>query len=237
MTTADAVLSLLEIARKTEATLLRPGASRKEIVDLCESAIKHEFTRICVHSSEVRFCKKRLEGRVKIVAIIGFPFGTALMSVKQFETEAAREDGATEFAMVTHPGRVMAGDHFFVRRDIASVMQGAGGLPVTVVLEAEVLNNDMTAFVARMARELGVAAVQTSIAYGMGMPATRDVHLIRKVVGPMMGVVAAGHIPSAYHARQLLLAGATRLSMDVTSAIAIATGQTSDISPQIEMPT
>ena len=62
-----------------------------------------------------------------------------------------------------------------------------------------------------LAKEAGADFVKTSTGFSSGGATVEDVALMRRVVGPSMGVKAAGGIRTREDAENMVKAGATRL--------------------------
>jgi|GEM_PF-152854 len=209
-----------QLARWIDHTLLRPEAGREAIERLCQEARAYGFATVCVHPSWVGFCAERLGGSpVGVCAVVGFPSGATTPSVKAFETREVVAAGACEIDMVAHLGRLRDHAWLATRDDVAAVVEAAGGRPVKVILETGLLTEEEKIAGAIIAREAGAAFVKTSTGFGPGGATIEDVCLLRRVIGPAMGLKAAGGIRTAEAGRSLLRAGATRLGCSGSVAL------------------
>ena len=84
-------------------------------------------------------------------------------------------------------------------------------LVLKLILECCNLTKAEIARGCRIARRVGFDFVKTSTGFGPGGATAEDVALMRRVVGPEMGVKAAGGIRDAATARAMVAAGATRI--------------------------
>jgi deoxyribose-phosphate aldolase len=178
----------IDLAKMIDHTLLKPDATQEQIAQLCFEARKHGFASVCINPTWVELCAKLLEGSsVKVCTVIGFPLGATSLEVKVFETQVALDHGATEIDMVINVGALKARDLDLVAKDIRGVVIAAHARNaiVKVIIEAILLNDEEAT--------------------------VHDVALMRKVVGPEMGVKAAGGVRTYEDAENMIKAGATRI--------------------------
>ena len=202
------------IAKIIDHTLLKPEATRDQIVQLCREAREYGFATVCVNPSYVKLAAELLRGSsVKVCSVVGFPLGATLPEVKAYEARRAIEEGAAEIDMVINIGALKSGDLELVKRDIASVVDvcHARGALCKVIIEAALLTDEEKVLACQLARAAGADYVKTSTGFGPGGATVRDVALMRRTVGPEMGVKAAGGIRSYEAAKSMVEAGATRI--------------------------
>ena len=202
------------LARMIDHTLLKPDATADKIAQLCFEAKKYHFASVCVNPTNVKLCADLLRNSdVKVCTVIGFPLGATSTEVKVFETRNALENGATEIDMVINIGALKAGDTELVAKDIHEVVKvvHAAGALVKVIIETALLTDDEKVIASLLAKEAGADFVKTSTGFSSGGATVHDVALMRKAVGPDLGVKAAGGIHTHEEAEQLIAAGATRI--------------------------
>ena len=195
-------------------TLLKPDATQDQIAQLCFEARKHGFASVCVNPTWVELCAKLLKGSpVKVCTVIGFPLGATAPEVKAFETQNALDHGATEIDMVINIGALKARDLDLVAKDIRGVVQAAhaAGAIVKVIIEAILLTDEEKTIACLLSKEAGADFVKTSTGFASGGATVHDVALMRRVVGPEMGVKAAGGVRTYEDAENMIKAGATRI--------------------------
>jgi deoxyribose-phosphate aldolase len=191
------VTDIRHLASMIDHTLLKPEATRAQVEQLCDEAKQYGFASVCVNPAHVRLCAQRLKGSpVKVCAVVGFPLGATLPEVKVFETQQSLEAGATEIDMVINIGALKDKDTDLVARDMAAVVRAAhaGNALVKVIIEAALLSDDEKTTACQLAQSAGADFVKTSTGFGPGGATVEDVALMRRVVGPMMGIKAAGGI-------------------------------------------
>lgn len=210
------------LAAVIDHTLLKPEATPSDIEQLCDEAVLYSFASVCVNPCWVSLSRKRLSGSpVKVCSVIGFPLGANVTRVKAYEASTAREQGAAELDMVLNIGELRAGNHEAVRRDIAEVAEVArrdGGL-LKVIIESCLLTDDEKVTACRLAVAAGADFVKTSTGFSKSGATVEDVRLMRKVVGPEIGVKASGGIRNLASMRSMLEAGANRIG--ASSGVAI----------------
>jgi deoxyribose-phosphate aldolase len=204
----------LDIAKMIDHTLLKPDATQQEIAQLCFEARKYGFASVCVNPTWVPLCAELLKGTpVKVCTVIGFPLGATSSETKAFETETAIRQGATEIDMVINIGALKARDLETVARDIRGVVNAAHShnILVKVIIETVLLNDEEKTIACLIAKEAGADFVKTSTGFAGGGATVHDVELMRKAVGPEMGVKASGGVRTYEDAASMIKAGATRI--------------------------
>ena len=226
-------LSAEQLARYIDHTLLKPEASRDQILKLCREAVEHHFASVCVNPCWVRLCAEALRGsEVKVCTVIGFPLGATLSSVKAFEAEECIRQGAGEVDMVINIGALKSGDRQYVEDDIRAVVERAHALGalVKVIIETVLLTQEEKVLACRLSQAAGADFVKTSTGFAGGGATVEDVALMRQVVGDAMGVKAAGGIRTYADALRMIQAGANRLG--TSAGVQIIQGAQKDSADQ-----
>jgi len=213
-----------ELASMIDHTLLKPDAAKEDLQTLCDEARAYGFASVCVNSSNVRYCRSRLEGSgVMTVAVVGFPLGAMSIHAKAYETKQAVRDGATEIDMVINIGALKSRDYATVLEDIRAVVDAARPWPVKVILETAALSREEKIIVCALSKAAKAAFVKTSTGFGGGGATLDDVALMRGVVGDELGVKASGGVRDESTAHKMIEAGATRIG--ASASVAIVTGK------------
>ena len=185
-------------------TILKADATEAQVAKICDEALAHDFASVCVNQYYTKFVAEKLKGSdVKVCTVVGFPLGMSDTRVKAFETRAAIEDGAQEVDMVINVGALKDG------KDIV----------LKVIIETCLLTDEEKVKACELAKEAGADFVKTSTGFSTGGAKAADVALMRKTVGPDMGVKASGGIHNADEAQAMVDAGASRLGTSATLAI------------------
>jgi len=203
-----------DVAKLIDHTLLKPDATQDQIAQLCYEARKFGFAAVCVNPTNVKLCSQLLQGSpVHVCAVVGFPLGATPPEVKAFEAQQAVENGASEIDMVLNIGALKSKDYTLVERDIGTVARTchAGGAILKVIIEAALLTDEEKVIACQLAKAAGADYVKTSTGFGPGGATAHDVALMRRAVGPEIGVKAAGGIRTYEDAQAMVAAGATRI--------------------------
>lgn len=214
MNEITANLSAEQLAGMIDHTFLKPFGTSENIEKLCAEARKYNFAMVAINPAEVETCVKLLEGSpVRVGAAIGFPLGQTTTECKAFETRDAIEKGATEIDTVINVRALQKGRLDIVKKEIEDMVAicKPAGVICKVILETCYLSDAEKETVCRIAKEAGVDFVKTSTGFGTAGATVEDVALMRRVVGPEIGVKAAGGIRDLDTALAMIKAGATRI--------------------------
>jgi deoxyribose-phosphate aldolase len=213
-----------DMAKLIDHTLLKPEATREEIVKLCEEARKHRFASVCVNTTWVPVCRSMLSGTdVMVCAVVGFPLGAMTPTAKAYEAREAVRQGAKEIDMVINIGALKSRDFETVFEDICRVVKSSSPAGVKVILETSSLNTEEKIIACALSKLAGAAFVKTSTGFAKGGATVEDIELMRRIVGTEIGVKASGGVRTAEDAVKMAAAGANRLG--ASASVAIVTGQ------------
>lgn len=221
-------------AAMIDHTLLKADATQDQIQKICDEAKEYVFASVCVNPTWVKYCAEKLAGTaVKVCTVIGFPLGASTSDTKAFETKDAIVNGASEIDMVINIGALKAGQFEVVRDDIKAVVDAANGTLVKVILETCLLTDHEKVIACELSVEAGANFVKTSTGFSTGGATVEDITLMRKTVGPKLGVKASGGVRSLEDMQKMIDAGATRIG--ASSGVAIMNGLNSfSVRPNVE---
>jgi deoxyribose-phosphate aldolase len=213
-----------DLAGYIDHTMLRPEAPTSAFDKLCQEALQHRFYGVCVNSCRVAYVARKLQGTgIKVCSVVGFPLGAMTARSKAFEAREAIADGAAEIDMVINIGLLKSGNLAAVEEDIRAVRRATRGTTVLkVIIETGLLTQDEKVLACELAKKAGADFVKTCTGFSGGAASVEDVALMRRAVGPDMGVKASGGVRTYKGAAALVAAGATRLGC--TASVAIVTG-------------
>jgi deoxyribose-phosphate aldolase len=214
------------IAALIDHTILKPEATRTDVIKVCREARQYNFASVCVNPYWVPLVRAELSGsKVKVCTVVGFPLGATSTEAKVAETAAALRAGAEEIDMVINVGALRSGDHEAVKMDIQQVVEVAheAHAIVKVILETALLTDNEKAVACTLCKLAGADFVKTSTGFGKSGATAADIALMRSVVGPAMGVKASGGIRTLDDLRQMTAAGATRIGASASVKIVEAT--------------
>jgi deoxyribose-phosphate aldolase len=213
-----------DLAKLIDHTLLKPEATRDEVVKLCEEARKYKFASVCVNTTWVPLCKSLLAGSgVMVCCVVGFPLGAMAPTAKAYEARDAVRQGAQEVDMVINIGALKSKDYETVFEDICRVVKASGNAGVKVILETSALDTNEKIIGCTLSKLAGAAFVKTSTGFGKGGATVEDVQLMRSIVGNELGVKASGGVRTAEDAIKMAQAGANRVG--ASASVAIVSGK------------
>jgi deoxyribose-phosphate aldolase len=210
-----------DVTKYIDHTLLKPDATREQFEQLCDEAARYGFYSVCVNSFWIPFCARRLRGKdVKVCSVVGFPLGAMDSRSKGFETRNAIENGASEIDMVINVGALKSGDLDVVEEDIRSVARACRSTTVLkVIIETCLLTDDEKVLACEISKKAGAHYVKTSTGFSTGGATAHDIALMRRVVGPSMGIKASGGVRSFEDAKLMIESGATRIGASASVKI------------------
>lgn len=210
-----------QLEKYIDHTLLKAEAKDSDIQELCLEAKEYNFKAVCINPSWVKYAADLLKGTdVNVCTVIGFPLGANSSKVKAFEAEQAVKDGADEVDMVINIGLLKSEDYSSVYQDIKAVVDAVNGKAIVkVIIETSLLTDAEKARACEAAKRAGADFVKTSTGFSTGGATIEDVKLMRKTVGPNMGVKASGGVRSFDDAKAMIDAGATRIGTSNGAAI------------------
>ncbi|MBS1858684.1 MAG: deoxyribose-phosphate aldolase [Acidobacteria bacterium] len=214
------------VAALIDHTILKPEATRADVIKVCREARQYNFASVCVNPHWVPLVKAELSGSpVKVCTVVGFPLGATTTEAKVCETQAAVRSGAQEIDMVINVGALRSGETDTVREDIAAVARAAhsGGAILKVILETALLDDTQKRVACQLAKAARADFVKTSTGFSTAGATAHDIALMREAVGPEMGVKASGGIRTLEDLRQMAAAGATRIGASASVKIVEAT--------------
>jgi len=214
------------IKKMLDVALLRPTTTAAEIEALATIVRDEAFGQICVNTLHVKRVVEILKGSLsKVIACVSFPMGAVKTDTKIFETERAIADGAQEIDMVLNLGAFLGGDLKYAEDDVRAVVRAGGGAPVKVIIETPFLNDKQKVDASLLVQRAGAAFVKTCTGFSPDPIALfEDIRLIRKTVGPNMGVKASGRVSNYFRFTVMLEAGANRLGLGLEQAREILRG-------------
>ncbi|MGE6603771.1 deoxyribose-phosphate aldolase [Lysinibacillus fusiformis] len=215
-------------ARMIDHTLLKAEATKEQIEKLCTEAKQFNFASVCVNPTWVKQSSELLQGSdVLVCTVIGFPLGANTPAVKAFEVKDAIANGANEVDMVINIGALKDKNYDLVQADIAAVVEAAkGSALVKVIIESCLLTDEEKVKACELAVAAGADYVKTSTGFSTGGATAADIALMRKTVGPDLGVKASGGVRSLEDMKSMVEAGATRIG--ASSGVAIMNGLIAD---------
>ena len=208
-------------------TILKADATQAAVAKICKEAKEYGFMSVCVNTYYTAFVAEQLkDSDVKVCTVVGFPLGQMSTKAKALETQCAVEDGADEIDMVLNVAALKDGKYDVVLEDIKAVKAACGDALLKVILETCLLTKEEIVKACELSVEAGADFVKTSTGCSTGGATAEDIALMRKTVGPDIGVKASGGVRDSKGAIAMVEAGANRIGASAT--IAILSGAKSD---------
>ncbi|GGE74513.1 deoxyribose-phosphate aldolase [Priestia taiwanensis] len=207
-------------------TVLKADTKKEQIITLCQEAKENNFASVCVNPTWIETAAELLKGSgVDVCTVIGFPLGANTPETKGFETKDAIAKGATEVDMVINIGALKDKNDELVERDIRAVVEAANGTLVKVIIETCLLTEEEKVRACELCVKAGANYVKTSTGFSTGGATIEDVALMRKTVGPDIGVKASGGVRDLQGMEDMVKVGATRIG--TSSGVVIMQGKQS----------
>ncbi|MDN6029855.1 MAG: deoxyribose-phosphate aldolase [Lactococcus plantarum] len=208
-------------------TVLKADTTQEKVQQIIDEAIQYDFMSVCINPTWVAYAAQKLaDTDVKVCTVIGFPLGANTSVVKAYEASEAIKNGADEVDMVINIGAAKAGNWDLVASDIAAVVAAADGVTTKVIIETSLLTDEEKVQACQAAVKAGADFVKTSTGFSTAGATIDDIKLMRKTVGPDMGVKASGGVRSIADANAMIAAGATRLG--TSNGVDIMKGNVAD---------
>jgi len=214
------------VAALIDHTILKADATRADVLRICAEARVYGFASVCVNGFWVPLVAAELAGTaVKVCTVVGFPLGAMAIEAKRAETLDALAKGAQEVDMVMNVGALLGGDEEAVREDIALLAQAChdSGAILKVILETCLLTDRQKERACAICVESGANFVKTSTGFSSAGATVSDIALMRRAVGPDLGVKASGGIRTLESVREMVAAGASRIGASASIVIVGAT--------------
>lgn len=212
---------MVQLAKYIDHTLLKPEALEKDIIKLCNEALRYDFATVCINPSHVVIAAKLLkDSNVKVCTVIGFPLGANTTAVKIFETENSIKNGAQEIDMVINIGKFKEKNFFYVEKEISEISKVCqGSAKLKVIIETCLLEQDEIIKACEIVKVSGADFIKTSTGFSTAGAKVSDIALMKSVLGESIGIKASGGIRDYETAMEMINAGATRIGASASVKI------------------
>lgn len=191
-------------------TLLKPTASKSDIISLCQEAKKYNFYSVCVNPCYVKLASNELANTdIKVACVIGFPLGANSAEIKRQEAIEAVQNGATELDMVINHGLFKDKKYKYVIDEINAVCEV--GITVKVIIETSQYSAEEIIKLCNIVNKSKAQFIKTSTGFiGCGAK-LEDVKLMKKYIANNKKVKASGGIKDGKAFLQMIASGADRI--------------------------
>ena len=202
----------MNISDYVDFTLVKPTATERDIINLCDEAKKHRFYAICLNSCYIALAKQILKNSsIKICSVVGYPLGVTSTEAKVYEAKKAIEDGADEIDMVINLGYLKSRNYVSVLKDISAVKFATGKTPLKVVVEISELNKNEIIKACEICLDAKADFIKTSTGFSKSGATLTAIKIIKKTVKDSMKIHAFDGIDDYETAVKYIEAGADRI--------------------------
>lgn len=203
------------INKKIEHTLLKRDSNKKDIEKLIDEAIDNNFHAICIFPFWIDYATKLLSKKdasdIKIVTVVGFPFGINSTKLKSFEAAESIIFGADEIDFVVNITKVKERDTDYLKNELKELRDVTKNNKIKLIIEISLLTKEEIKYIVDLANEFSWDYIKTSTGI-MSIPTTKkDVEYLNKIIGKKMKIKASGGIKDYKTAKELISSGASKL--------------------------
>ena len=196
-----------------DLTLLNASATERDVIRLCNEALKEDFRSVCINGCYVPLAKQLLDKTpIKISSVVGFPLGAMATEAKVFEAKKAIEDGADEIEMVINIGFLKSCNYMALLKDIIDVKLAIGKKPLNAIIEINQLSKNEIIKACEICIDAKVDYIKTSTGLGHKGSTLTAVKIIKKTIKDKAKIVASGNINDIETATKYIELGVNRIS-------------------------
>lgn len=215
-------ITLEQLAKTIDHSLLQPQLTEEEVIAGCELAKRYRVASVCVKPYHVKLAAKLLAGSdVLVSTVVGFPHGSSTKETKLAEAAQAIDDGAVELDMVMNYGELRSGHNDYVRDEIRAVcdLAHARGAKVKVIIENAYLTDEQKVMACKLCEVAGADWVKTSTGFAPTGATIEDIRMMRASVSDKVQVKAAHGVRTLAAALEMIDAGVTRIGATATATM------------------
>jgi deoxyribose-phosphate aldolase len=215
-------LTPAELAKKIQFTLVKPNATRAEMIAHIEDGLRWGFNAVMIPMCWVPLAREMVRGAdVRVATCIGLSMGHESQHAKIALIRECRALGADEVDYEPNMGFFLSGMYDEFRREAEALVAAAEGMPLKTMLELGYIASESDQrLAARLLDEACVPWVKNSSGVGPGsVPATpENIRLLRESV-TRARVKASGKVNSYERCIAVLDAGAELVGTSAGIAI------------------
>lgn len=212
-----------EILGHIDHTQLKPFATWKDIVKLCDEAVEYQTASVCIPPAYIKRVHEKYGSQINICTVVGFPLGYSVTSAKVAEVEQALLDGCNEIDMVVNISDVKNGDYTKVEEEIKTLKKACGSHVLKVIIETCFLTEEEKIAMCQAVANAGADYIKTSTGFGTGGATIEDIELFKKHIGADVKMKAAGGVKTKDDLVMFLEAGCDRIG--TSSAVGLLKGE------------
>ncbi len=207
--------------RFLESTILKPTMTDQDVNNLIREAIEEQMMGVCLPGFWLKKAKRELgDEDIRLVTVIGFPFGFEDTATKVAETREAIRQGADELDLVWSITSYLSG-MTWPKIEIAQIAKLCHDEErvLKVIIETAYLSPDQIREACLICQDAGADFVKTSTGYAPAGAQVEDIQLMRQTLSSSVGIKASGGIKTLEFAEELIRAGADRIGTSSAKAI------------------
>lgn len=216
-------MTMQEMLQHVDHTQLKAFATWESIQVLCEEAIKYQTASVCIPQTYVERVHKEYGDRINICTVVGFPLGYQVTNSKILEAKESIENGANEIDMVINISDVKNGNFVKVEEEIKSMKAACGNHILKVIIETCYLTKEEKIAMCKAVTNAGADYIKTSTGFGTDGATMEDVILMKKNIGAIVKVKAAGGVKTLQDLEDFIKIGCDRIG--TSSAISLVEGE------------
>ena len=198
-----------KLASRIQSTIISNALTRVRWEQHIADCLKYHFQAAMIPPAWVKRTAEALRGSgIKTASFVDFPYGTMTSAGKAFETARLVQDGAEGVDLMPNVGFLLSGMEHEYAEDISGVVKAAGKVPVKIMLELPLLNEQQKRRAVALSIEAGVAYLKNASGGAVGTATPEQIAFLRKLAPPHVRVKASGGIKTAQQVRDLVAAGA-----------------------------
>lgn len=211
-----------DVIAHLEHSLLDPALTEADIRRECAVARKYSVAAVCVAPQFVPVAREELLGSpVAVGTAIGFPYGCMSQAARRAELRECMVNGAAEIDVALNASAIKSGRLDLAQQELEELVRmAAGKARLKAVLELGLYTAEERQMVLTMLRNAGVTYVKLQNVLSGHGARVEDVRLAYDLLGRNVGIKIDGGIKTLAQAESLLAAGASRLGLSATAALA-----------------
>ena len=210
------------VSGKLEHSLLDPGISREKIIAECRLAAEYGLANVVVSPYYVECASDLLKRTGTVVcSVAGFPHGAASQAAKSTELRECIRRGVKEMDVALNVLAIKSGEFDVARRELQEMLQIARGkCLIKAIYEQSLYSDEEKKALLSIIRECACDFVKISNALSGKKAEEADVQFVRGIVRSKVGIKIDGGVKTLERTLQILGAGADRIGMSATIAVA-----------------
>jgi deoxyribose-phosphate aldolase len=210
------------LAKMIDHSLLRPELTDEQVEEGCRIAIEYNVASVCARPADADLICRLLQGSdVAPGSVVAFPHGGATTAVKLYEARDLLRRGIREVDAVLNIGKLVSRQFQHVESELQQLAKACHdeGAILKVIFENAYLTDELKVIACKICMRCEVDYVKTSTGFAPSGATRDDLVLMKKTVGDVCKVKAAGGVRSLDAALEVHSLGCDRFGATKTSEI------------------